>query len=365
MRILFLGFTKMKFMPYASFYIDQIDFSKNEIDIVYWNRDLKEEDLTKYPKSINFLEFKDEMEDSISKGNKIKHFLKYRNFIKQILKNNVYDLVISLHTLPGLLVLDKLILRYSNKYILDYRDSTFEANPIFGGLVKIMAKNAKLIFVSSDAFRKFLPSTGKEIITSHNILADSLKHREDRKIGYIPSQRIRVAFWGLLRHYKHNLLIIERLANNPRFELHYYGRELSMGKLIRQYIIDNNISNVFLHGEYMPEERYEFAKKTDIIHNNYNDANTLLAMGNKYYDGLIFRIPQLCMPGSYMAERCETKGVGFSIDPADQNFADLLYEAYKGINLNKFRDNCDKELNDILLEYEYGRKRIKELLNSQ
>lgn len=354
----------MKFMPYASFYLDKIDFSKNQIDIVYWNRDLQEEDLSGYNPSIRFHEFRKSMEDSIYRLKKLGYFRSYRKFVKKILSNNQYDTVISLHTLPGLLVMDSLLRDYRNNYILDYRDSTFEANYFFGKLVRGFAKNAKVVFVSSDAFRKFLPDKEVETITSHNLLYDSLKHRNDRDINYVPSDKIRISFWGLLRHYRHNLMIIDKLANDVRFELHYYGRELSMGRLIRQYIKGHAIENVFLHGEYTPEDRYEFACSTDIIHNSYDDANMRLAMGNKYYDALIFRIPQLCMPGSYMAERCETKGVGFSINPADPDFANKLYKAYKSIDKDNFRENCDKDLKDILLEYEYGRKRIRELLNS-
>lgn len=364
MKILLLGFTKMKFMPYASFYLDQIDYSRNQVSIVYWNRDLKEEALSHYDPSIEFYEFRRRMEDCIDKRKKLKSFWYYRRFVKRLLSNNTFDIIISLHTLPGLLVLDSLTGKYRKKYILDYRDSTFESNPIFGSLVRRLAKNAATVFVSSDAYRKFLPETKVETITSHNLLYDSLRHRDDHTVNYVPSEKIRIAFWGLLRHYNHNLKIIDRIANDKRFELHYYGRELSMGRLIRQYIGEHGIGNVFLHGEYIPEDRYEFAKCTDIIHNSYDDANMKLAMGNKYYDGIIFRIPQLCMPGSYMAERCEKNGVGFSIDPEDPSFADKLFQAYKGMDKEAFIVNCDKELSGILQEYETGRTRIKELLNS-
>ena len=47
MRILVLGFSKMKYMPYASFYIDRIDCNINEVEVLYWNRDRKEENLNR------------------------------------------------------------------------------------------------------------------------------------------------------------------------------------------------------------------------------------------------------------------------------------------------------------------------------
>ena len=64
---------------------------------------------------------------------------------------------------------------------------------------------------------------------------------------------------------------------------------------------------MFFHGEYKPEDRYTFVRSTDLIHNIYKDRNMMLAMGNKYYDGLIFYIPQLCMKGSFMGEKCAEK----------------------------------------------------------
>ena len=45
---------------------------------------------------------------------------------------------------------------------------------------------------------------------------------------------------------------------------------------------------MFFHGDYKPEDRYTFVRNTDLIHNIYKDGNMMLAMGNKYYDGLIF-----------------------------------------------------------------------------
>lgn len=362
MKILLLGFAKMKLMPYASFYLNQIDYSKHEVEMVYWNRDLQDEDLSSYNPSIKFHEFRSPLNDWIDKKQKITHFFKYRQFVSNLLSKSTFDLVICLHTFPGLLILDKLFIKYRKHYIFDYRDSTFESNYIFGKLIKILSKNSILTFTSSDAFRRFLPSKGVEIITSHNLLIDSINHREDIRRGYMPSEKIRIAFWGLMRHLDHNIRIIDHLSNDPRFELHYYGREGSTGKEIRNYVKMKDINNVFIHGEYVPNDRYEFAKKTDIIHNSYDDANMRLAVANKYYDGIIFRIPQLCMLGSYMAQQCEEKGIGFALDPRMDDYSDQLYHLYHNLNHTQFEDNCDKELNLILQEYNYGNRRIHELL---
>ena len=106
MKILLLGFTKVKFMPYANFYIDNIDLNKNQVSILYWNRDLINEDLSMFS-NVKFYEFRQFMEDSIPKKAKIKSFIKYRKFAIKIINKEKFDKIISLHTLPGLLVLDK------------------------------------------------------------------------------------------------------------------------------------------------------------------------------------------------------------------------------------------------------------------
>lgn len=364
MKILVIGSAKLKLMPYASFYLEQIDFSKNQVDMVYWNRDLQPEDLSAYNPEITFYEFREPMDDWIKKTKKIIHFYRYYRYVSHLLKANNYDFIICLDTMPGIILRKKLSKYYKGKYILDYRDSSYESNKLFSSLLDKLALNSKLVFVSSDAFRRFLPDDKVETITSHNIISESLLHREDRTIGYIPSSKIRISFWGLLRHTSHNIKIISRLGNDPRFEIHYYGKEGETGAFIRDFIAENSINNVFLHGEYVPSARYDFVKKTDIIHNSYFDANTLLAMGNKYYDGIIFRIPQLCMIGSYMAERCINRGLGFSFDPDDENYADKIHCAYKSLDFKQFVNNCDAELTAILSEYNIGKERIKQILNS-
>ena len=38
-RIVFIGFTKIKYMPYMHFYLDMIPVNEYEIHLIYWNRD--------------------------------------------------------------------------------------------------------------------------------------------------------------------------------------------------------------------------------------------------------------------------------------------------------------------------------------
>lgn len=346
-------------MPYLNLYLDNIDRKANEVSVIYWNRDLKDEDISKY-NDLQLYEFKCYQEDEVPKLSKVMSFVKYRSFVSRILRQYNYDRVVVLHSLPGILLLDILIRKYSKRYILDYRDSTFERIGLFRKALGCLIKHSVITLTSSDAFRKYFPKkyNGK-VYTTHNILEDSLIHREYERT---PSKRIRVAFWGQIRHEDINKAIIKDLANDERFELHYYGREQNIAKALKDYVRELDANNVFFHGEYTATDRYDFVKVTDIIHNIYYDNNTMLAMGNKYYDGLIFRIPQVCMPGSFMGELCEKQRVGISLSPYEEGFADNLYDYVKGISRDEFVKNTDKALDSVLKEYESSVLAIKNVM---
>lgn len=359
MKILIMGFTKIKYMPYMNFYLDNIDRANHEVHILYWNRDLQSEDLSKYA-GCTFHEFKCYQEDDVSKFSKIKSFAKYRKFAKRLLKNEKFDFLFVLHSLTGVLVADVLKKHYRDKYIFDYRDSTYEGFAPFKKIVASITRNARATFVSSDAFRRFLPEDCKDkIYTSHNLLMDSLEHRDEKILYGVPSDKIRIAFWGFIRHEEINMEIIRKIAADSRFELHYYGREQQVALDLKAYVSELNAKNVFFHGEYTPEQRYEFVRQTDIIHNIYYDENMMLAMGNKYYDGVIFRIPQICMPGSFMGESVERAGVGCLCSPYENNFVKKIYEYYISLDQETFSKACDIELGKIMTECTEGQKIIK------
>ncbi len=365
MKILIIGFTKMKYMPYMNFYLENIDTVSNDVHLLYWNRDLNEED-TSSLQEITLHEFCCKQDDDVSKTSKIGSFLKFRKYAKQVLKQERFDFVIVLHSLPGVLVYDLLQKDYKNKYILDYRDSTYEGFAPFKKIIGKLVKGSRATFVSSDAFRRFLPeSEAHKIHTSHNILTDSLSHRDEKEKYGTESEKIRIAFWGFIRHEEINRELIRKIAADNRFELHYYGREQQVALNLKQYAKEIGAENVFFHGEYKPEDRYEFVRKTDIIHNIFQDANMMLAMANKYYDAAIFYLPLISMTGSFMAETAEESDIGFTVNPYDEDFADQLFEAYSNLDQDAFRANCDKELERVLAEYNFGSGLIRKLTDSE
>ena len=360
MKILLLGFSKIKFMPYANFYLSCIDKEKNDVHLLYWNRDTKKENISDYP-SITLHEFKRYQEDNVPYYAKIKSFLKYRKFAKKILKENGFDFIIVLHTMPGVLLFPQLVKKYKNRFIFDYRDSTFEYKPWFKKITGRLITASKYTFTSSNGFRIYFPESEKnKTYTSHNISKDSLSHRNYEKIKH---DKVRIAFWGLMRDEVINRKLIERIADDKRFELHYYGREQQVALNLKKHAKNLSADNVFFHGEYVPAERYEFVRSTDIIHNIFNSRNMMLAMGNKYYDGAIFYIPQLCMNNSFMGKTATNAKIGFECDPNDEDFTQKVFDYFTQIDKAEFVFNCDKELGRVENEYLNGENILKHLFS--
>lgn len=361
MKVLIVGFTKISYMPYLNFYIKQFEELKYDISLVCWDRD----GVTEQEQSdmMTVLSFSDYMLDSEPLIKKIPHFIKFRRFTKGIIGNNKYDLILVLHTTPGVLLNDILTKEYAGRYILDYRDYTYENIWAYKRIINKLVNESLATFVSSRGYLKYLPPTNKVFI-SHNLTMHSSKEREIRKNLIRKVNPIKIRFWGFIRHVEVNQLLIDRLGNDRRFELHYHGRGQEPEEILREYVRDNQYKNVYFHGEYMPYERAEFARNTDLLHNIYeNDIKTTFAMGNKYYDGLVFYLPQICNKGSFMGSEVKRYGIGVELDPNETNFADSVYEYYQSLDWNRFNNKCDEELSKIVWEYSEGTGVIKNLLS--
>lgn len=360
MKILLMGFSKLKYMPYIHFYLDAINCNSHQVHVVYWNRDLKEEPIDEYG-NIVLHEFKKHQLDNVAKYSKIFSFIQYRRFVLNIMRNESFDFIISLHSMPSVLLKDILRKKYREKYIFDYRDITYENNYLYKKIIHDLVRFSKVTFVSSNGFRGVLPQEeSNKILTTHNINTNELSCAE-RKCS--DNKCIRIAFWGYIREESFNKVIISKISKDTRFELHYYGREQNVAKNLKEYVKQIGADNIFFHGEYLPKDIMEFSRNVDMIHNLYSSQNMMLAMSNKFYDGICLEIPQLCMNGSIMGKRIETSRIGIVCNPYDENFTDIIYKEFSKINRKEFSDQCKREKKHLLVEYENARSVIEEMFN--
>lgn len=363
MRVLLLGFGKIAYMPYMNFYLDALS-SRSDIayELIYWDRDGKPD--AQVPGSIKkAYKFEAHLEEQMPFKSKLKYFYKYRKFALKVLRENRYDRIIVLHTTPGLTLLDYLKRHYKGRYVFDFRDISYEYIPVYRKLVGTLSQNSAVTFVSSNAFRKFLPSQ-QNVYTIHNYLEESLKHIGLRNESPRDRDVIRVSYWGLVRQVEVNKRIIDALGNDTRFELHYYGRMQQNGRDMQAYAKERGYQNVFFHGAYMPADRYAFAAKTDLIHNIYDLGHTMgNATSNKYYDSIIFEIPQICTEGSHMGELIAANGVGINIDLNDNAIGQKLWDYYHAIQWDQFEKNCADALHTIIQEQGRTKQALEDFIS--
>lgn len=359
MKIIVLGFSKIKYMPYLNLYLESIDTKENDVHLVYWNRDLKNEKLDSV-RNLKLHEFKVCQQDDKPKRSKISSFIKYRKFVLKTLKDEKFDFIIFLHSLPGVLIFDKLLKNFNDRFIFDFRDITYEHIFLYKFIINQLVSKSKVTFISSEGFRKVLFSkfTKKTYIT-HNLDIGSIKKNNNKSIIESNSRKIRIGFWGFIRNESLNITIINKISNDKRFELHYYGKEQQTVLNLKEYVNKINADNIFFHGEYNPEEKYKFIYQTDIIHNIYNDNNMNFAISNKYYDGIIYKIPQLCFEKSFMADKALNTKIGLPCNPENSNFTSVIYDYFISINHKEFIESCDKELNKVYSEYKKSREIIR------
>ena len=176
---------------------------------------------------------------------------------------------------------------------------------------------------------------------------------------------IRIRYWGLIRYADTNIKIINQIKNDPRFEFHFHGRVQGEAEIIQRYCKENEVNNVFFHGEYKPDDRIKFAMETDLIQNAQDyDEITKNAVSNKFYDGPIFYIPQLCTKQSYMGSCLDKYGIGLPIDVDKDDFVTTVCQYLENLDSLSFSKRCDEFIENVLEEYRKGLEVLDKALNT-
>ena len=343
--IIFIG--NLKYCPFLNKYIDIIKKFEIEYQVLFWDREAKGE-ASNYPD--NYISFAKRSKLSKPKLLKFLDFVLFKIWINNKIKNNKYSGLIVLTTLSGILNYFLLINKYSSKYIFDIRDYSYENNKIFYYFEKRIIMNSFFTCISSDGFKNFLPKSNNYTL-AHNFIYNDLKYKRtvpERNFKY--GDEICLVFMGVIRYFEHQKEIICRFKNDARFRLSFYGTGPDLDKL-KNFCDINKIMNVDFYGEYNNFEKFKFLCNADILNNSYGvsiDTPESYAVSNKFYDGLIFKIPQLVECGSYKYDLVTNYDLGIGLSTKDEFFADKLYDYYFSLNWDKFNETCESLLRKII-----------------
>lgn len=348
----------ISFTPFLNNYINILEKKNIEYEVLFWNRELLRRNLPE-----NYISFNYESDYNKQPYKKINDFIHFSKWCREQITKRKYEKLIVLLTLTGFFIADLLINEYKNKYIFDIRDYSYEHFKLFYYIEKKIINNSFFTCISSEAFKEFLPNYNYMIC--HNFRSEDLKNRKlFKKKGY--GCTLNIVFVGCLRYFNHQINIIDKLKNDTRFNVFYHGSGPEYEKYI-QYCNKNNVNNVFFTGRYNDSEKFILLKDADILNNSYMSPKYMevkYAISNKYYDGLIYGIPQLVEKDTYKHKLVEKNGLGIGLDVEDNDFADKLYEFYFSLQTDKFNANCECELRRVISENKIYEHKIEEFLDA-
>ena len=332
----------LKYCPYIKRYIERLELHGTDYNVFFWNRSGFDLNLPK-----NYIFFEQTSNLGRNKLQKLFDFVKFRSWLIKKLKQSKPDKIIALSTLTGVLLAGKLY-KKNTEYAFDIRDYSYEHISPFYRIEKKVIKGSAFTAISSRGFEAFLPK--HDYVIAHNfnrndIVENAKFDKQNGKLTFV---------WnGVIRYFEFQKQYLDALKNDSRFEIVFHGDgpELDMYK---EYCSSNGFDNVVFTGSYNNADKADLLKSASILNNCYgytkNAGNKLkYAVSNRFYDGMIYHIPQVVENDGFKPEWAKSSGIGTSI-ALDGNFADKLYAYYKGIDVEKFNKACQECLCTVLSE---------------
>lgn len=283
-----------------------------------------------------------------SKFLKIFSFIQWRNYTLKILKENHYDKLVILTTLPGVLLADYLHRHYVNNYIFDIRDYTYENIKIYQKITHRIQKESGIVLISSEGFRQWISSDVCVFLT-HNISnSDEEIETIDGNVADVP---IVIGFVGGIRFYKQNCVIVEQLKDKQNIKLFYVGK-VHPGNPLEEYCKQRKIENVEFMPAYRDEEKPEIYKSIKFINAVYGADNlvTTTALPNKLYDCILYKKPIIVSKNTYLAEIVGKYNLGFSIDIETEDIYKCLMDYIENFDAPSFLKGCNEYKTKVLEE---------------
>lgn len=236
-------------------------------------------------------------------------------------------------------------------YIYEESDMLFDrfCNKLLQKIViainkRIISKSMLTVFTSEGFadyyYGKNVPSNIEFITNRVSEECLKLSVCEKRNIDF---DKIRFSFVGNIR-YQTILNVSEVVSKQTTHTFDYYGNAESLSPAQLKQIKDS--PRVTMHGRFSnPKDLPSIYSDTDFVVCTYDvqGVNPRYAEPNKIYEAIFFRTPIIVSSKSFLADKVERLGIGFSIDP--NNEVDIETKI-KGITPANYQSMVEK-LNKI------------------
>lgn len=350
--IIFCG--DIRYCPYLSRYTDRLKAAEAEYEVLFWNRAALKLDVDE-----NYKYYDSPSAEDLGKAKKLIDFWGFRKWIKKQLSTSKPDGIIFLSTLSGVLLWD-VAKRYRKKYIFDIRDYSYENIGIFKKAETRIITDSFFTAISSKGFRAFLPEY--DYVIAHNF------NRNDMTEPFAFARReepYQIVWNGTVRFFDYQKKYLDVFKNDPRFIMVYHGAGTDLNKY-KEYCRVNGITNVWFTGAYDNRDKTKLVQDAAFLNNCYGgrDGDELrYAISNRFYDGLVYHIPQIVEDGGYKAGETKRLKVGLGVEPTE-DLPDRLYKYYKALDAQVFDNACEVALKEIITEDDNYIQRIDEFVSS-
>lgn len=345
MRVAIIAFNNIKYSPYIKTYTNLLERESVEYDVIIPNRSGINETING-----NLLSLKWD-----KKKSKIYNFIRFARKTTKLLQKQNYNFVFVLTTLPAILLFPILIKKYSDRFLVDIRDYTYDKMPFFKNIEKLVLKKAHTRVLSSPAFKKFLPDL-------NYIICHNCPHKIEESVNVFnkASNPIKIGYVGSVSYIKECKRLIDLVKLDDRFCFYFYGNETS-GSFISDYVKCLGINRIKFFGEYEPNEKANIISDIDILFNDYGNHSDLVrcALSNKLYDSFFYKKPLLTSPDTIMSQMADV----YSFD-VNETTTDLcaLYEWYGEIDGEEMVAYMNSKLKQINIENSKFEEKIIEII---
>ena len=304
-------------------------------------------------------------------ASRIKKIVSFISHLRIILKENKKD---TLFYLFGYEIASLAVLLGYKHYVYEEADVTaaratngFVRNMMLGLDRRIIKRSYRTVLTSGGFISYIFPNGApkEKFIMMPNKLSPFFDEQKKQEIkpSEIDAKHIKFGFIGLIR-YPDTIVRFARVIGRefPQHEFHFWGdaeREDYIDEETRGY------KNIFFHGRFKnPDDLMRIYEQTDISIVCYDTAsgNVRIAEPNKIYESIFFETPIVVSSGTYLAERVNELGVGYSIDSSDDEsikmFVKIINKDDLLIKTNKMKEiawqkvvDDSKELIEAIINY--------------
>lgn len=342
MNIIFICPSNTRFMPYISYYENEIDYNTNKKYII-WDRFSSEE------RSLDKIIYKDRIS-----GHKrgVLSYIKYMCFVySNLLSFKAKDNRILVFGFQTTFFLFPYLFFTKKSYVIDIRDYHY----LFKITPKFIFEKAEFVVCSSPEYCELF-SENTESIVCHNLYEYGFNL--DDSFNYIKDP-ISVSYMGAIRDFSSQKSLIDNLSNNEKFLIKFHGIGDIIPKL-KDYVFEKGTTNIEFTGRYNKYEEVEFYRNASVINmlrdnKSYNDR---VALPNRLYSAALFQRPSLCYEGTALAKIVEKYSLGLCMKN-DDNIEEALLIYFNSFSFASFKKSCDQFLESVRKDQNLFRKKLQ------